>query len=46
MSDTDAPTTFFALQQATLRVQDMRDALSQRRQGVAAPAADTGDLSG
>ena len=33
MSDTD---DLFALQQAAQSVQDMRDALSQRRKGVAA----------
>ena len=37
MSDTD---DLLALQQAALSVQDMRDALSQRREGVAADLTD------
>jgi hypothetical protein len=42
MSDTD---DLLALRQAALSVEDMRDALSQSREGVAALAADAGDLT-
>ena len=41
MSDTD---DLLALQQAALSVEDMRDALSKSREGVAVLAADAGDL--
>jgi hypothetical protein len=42
MSRTD---DLLALQQAALSVRDMREALSQHREGVAALAADAGDLT-
>jgi hypothetical protein len=42
MSNTD---DLLALQQAALSVEDMRDALSKSREGVAVLAADAGDLT-